>query len=107
MMPYIIVLQAFACILLIIVILMQSGRGGGLTDAFASAENMFGTKTNEVMVRTTIVLASIFLVSNIVLVRMSSRREKSLFEQQAGVVKPSGAIPGTSAPVQVATNAVE
>jgi preprotein translocase subunit SecG len=80
MMSLIFVIQAIACVLLMIVILMQSGRGGGLTETFASAENMFGAKTNEVMIRATVILATIFLVSNLILVRMSSRRERSLFD---------------------------
>lgn len=105
MMPFIVVIQAAACFLLIVVILMQSGRGGGLTDSFASAENMFGARTNEVLVKVTIVLASLFLVTNLIILRFSSRREKSLFEQ-AGVNKPvAGAVQTTPAAAPVTTNA--
>ena len=81
MMGLIIFIQGLCCILLVVVILMQSGRGGGLTEAFASAENMFGAKTNEVMVRATVILAAIFMVSNLILVHYSSQRERSLFDQ--------------------------
>jgi len=53
-------LHSVFCLCLVIVILMQSGRGGGLTEAFASAESMFGAKTNEMMVKLTAVLAMLF-----------------------------------------------
>lgn len=71
-------IHSVCAILLIVVILMQSGRGGGLTETFASAESMFGAKTNEVMVKATVILAVIFLVSSLALAHLSSKREKSL-----------------------------
>lgn len=105
MMGFIVFIQGLCCLLLIIVILMQSGRGGGLTEAFASAENMFGAKTNEVMVRTTIVLATVFLVSNLILVHLSAKRERSLFDQggksagQAAQKLPITTLPATNAEI--------
>lgn len=104
MMGLIIFIQSLTCILLVIVILMQSGRGGGLTEAFASAENMFGAKTNEILVRTTIVLATIFLVSNLFLVHLSAKRERSLFDQ-GGAAKRSPATQSVPGALPLATNA--
>jgi len=72
--------HSVCCILLIMVILMQSGRGGGLTESFASAESMFGAKTNEVMVRATVILATIFLATSLVLTHVSARRDRSLLD---------------------------
>ena len=43
------------------IILMQSGRGGGLTEGFAPAESMFGVKTNEFLIKGTTLLAVFFL----------------------------------------------
>ena len=71
-------LHAAVCVLLTMVVLMQAGRGGGLTEGFASAESMFGARTNEFMVRTTIVLMTIFLTTSLSLAYLSSRKEKSL-----------------------------
>ena len=45
-MGFILVIHVIVCILLVISILMQAGRGGGLTETFQSAESMFGTQTN-------------------------------------------------------------
>ena len=60
-MGFILVIHVIACVLLVISILMQAGRGGGLTETFQSAESMFGTQTNVFMVRFTTILAVIFL----------------------------------------------
>ncbi len=74
----IVVLHVITCILLVTVILMQSGRGGGFTEGFAAAESMFGAKTSSVMVRTTTVLALIFLTTSLSLAFLSSRKGESL-----------------------------
>jgi len=66
------------CALLVLLILMQSGRGGGLTDSFASAESMFGAKTNEFMVRLTVTFALVFLVTSLSLAYLSAKKETSL-----------------------------
>lgn len=86
------------CILLVVVILMQSGRGGGLTEGFAGAESMFGAKTNELMIKTTTILACVFLVTSLVLARLSADRNRSLMPSQpvAGSAMPS--VPVTQAP---------
>lgn len=70
--------QSVSAILLITVILMQSGRGGGLTESFASAESMFGAKTNEFMVRATVILSGVFLVTSLILAHLSSKKDRSL-----------------------------
>ena len=71
-------IHVLSCVLLIVVVLMQSGRGGGLTEGFASAESMFGAKTNEFMVRSTTWLAAIFLVTSLTLAFLSAKKEESL-----------------------------
>jgi preprotein translocase subunit SecG len=81
-MSFLIFIHILICILLGIVILMQSGRGGGLTEQFASAESMFGAKTNSFMVRTTTVLATFFLVSSLFLAISSSKKTRSLMPQE-------------------------
>ena len=89
MITFIIVLHTLICILLSLVILMQSGRGGGLTETFASAESVFGAKTNSFMVRTTTVLASMFLVTCLTLAYLSSRKEHSLMSESSLIKKES------------------
>ena len=56
------------CILLILVVLLQKGRGGGLGAAFGGAgSSAFGTKTGDVFTWVTIVLTSLFLLLAIVI----------------------------------------
>jgi len=71
-------LHAVVSIMLLVIILMQSGRGGGLTESFASAESMFGAKTNEFMIKATTVFASLFLITCLGLAVYSSQKGKSL-----------------------------
>jgi len=75
-------LHAVLSVLLIVVILMQSGRGGGLTEGFASAESMFGAKTNEFMIKATTIFATLFLVTCLGLAVLSSQKGKSLMSDQ-------------------------
>ena len=77
-MGFILVIHCIACVLLVISILMQAGRGGGLTETFQSAESMFGTQTNVFMVRFTTIVAAIFICTSLLLAFKSSKTEHSL-----------------------------
>ena len=77
-MGFILVIHVIVCVLLVIAILMQAGRGGGLTETFQSAESMFGTQTNKLMVRLTTILAVIFLSTSLILAFNSSKGTRSL-----------------------------
>ena len=100
MTTFITIIHALICVLLAMVILMQSGRGGGLTENFASAESVFGAKTNSFMVRATAVLASLFLVTCIFLTYLSSRKDRSLMSEKSLMKKemPKGIPAGESLP---------
>ena len=77
-MGFILFIHVLVCVLLVISILMQAGRGGGLAESFASAESMFGTQTNAFMVRVSTVLAIIFITTSLVLAFHASRKDNSL-----------------------------
>ncbi len=79
----IIFIHAVICILLIAIILMQPGKGGGLTDSMASAESIFGAKTNVFIIKTTAIFAAIFLVTCLGLAILSSQKGKSLMAERA------------------------
>lgn len=83
MTTFIIFIHTVVCILLVVVILMQSGRGGGLTESFASAESMFGAQTNSFMVKSTTVLSVIFFATCLGLALFSLQKEKSLMRREA------------------------
>jgi len=84
-------IHALVSILLLVIILMQSGRGGGLTESFASAESMFGAKTNEFMIKATTVFASLFLITCLGFAVYSSQTGKSLMS--SSVASEAQAIP--------------
>ncbi len=71
-------LHVIACIFLIVIILIQSGRGGGFVEGFAGVESMFGTKTNSFLTRATTVLAILFFFTCISLALISAKQSKSL-----------------------------
>ena len=78
MFGFLVTLHLIVCVLLAIVILMQAGRGGGLTEGFASAESFLGAKTTGFMVKTTAVLTSLFLILSLSLAYISSKTSRSL-----------------------------
>ncbi len=85
-------LHGIIAVLLVVIILMQSGRGGGLTESFASAESMFGAKTNEFMIKATTVFATLFFVTCLSLAVTSSQKGKSLM---SGKVAPETQVSDT------------
>jgi len=101
-MGFVIFLHVFVCIFLSLVILMQSGRGGGLTEQFASAESLFGAKTNIFMVKATSVMATVFFITCIALAILSTRQQQSLRTATSSAPKdsphPTTATPATPGP---------
>lgn len=77
-MGFIVFIHVVVCILLVITILMQAGRGGGLAESFSSAESMFGTQTNSFMVKFSTTLAIIFFSTALVLAVNGTKGQKSL-----------------------------
>ena len=113
-MGFILAIHVIVCVLLVIAILMQAGRGGGLTETFQSAESMFGTQTNVFMVRFTTILAAIFIATSMTLAFNSAKGDKSLMANRkllATVPKAAApaetAIPSKSVPVSPVTNATK
>jgi len=98
MMSLIITIHVIACVLLIILILIQRGRGGGLAESFSDVESMLGTKTNVFLTRTTTVLSVLFFITCLSLAVLSIKQSRSLMrntkiqatpvEQAAPLVTP-------------------
>jgi len=96
----IITIHVIACILLIIIILIQRGRGGGLAESFSGVESMFGTKTNAFLTRATSVLSVIFFITCLSLALLSVRQSRSLMKS----VKPQVTPIGQTTPAPAADN---
>lgn len=81
-----IALFVLSCLLLIGMVLLQKGRGGGISSAFGGAmgSSPFGTKTGDVFTWITVVLAGIFLVGAMVLnIIVEDERAVTGFEETA------------------------
>jgi len=78
-----IVIHVIVSIFLIAVILLQAGRGGGLSDTLGGSQmqSMFGTKSATVLQKMTAVSAAMFVITCLSLAILSSHRSKSLMEK--------------------------
>ncbi len=65
------VLFVICCVSLVLIILIQKGRGGGLSGAFggAMASGILGSKTGDFLTWVTIVLAGVFLTLAVVMAK--------------------------------------
>ena len=77
-----ILVHVIACITMIASILLQAGRGGGLSETFGleSGQTIFGTKVSVFLTKATIIAAVSFLMTSLVLGIMTTRRGRSLIE---------------------------
>lgn len=84
----VIAIHVIASLVLIAVILLQAGRGGGLSETFggSSTQTLFGTKTSLFLQRATTACAVIYILTCLTLAVMTSHRGKSLVSQ--GVIRP-------------------
>lgn len=78
MMTLVTVIHVVICALLIVIILIQAGRGGGLVEGFSGVESMFGTKTNNFLTRTTTTLSILFFLTCLSLAFLSAKQSQSL-----------------------------
>ena len=91
--PILIILYVVVCISLVVIVLLQSGKGGGLTGIFGSGgggQTIFGARTGDVMTKTTTVLAVCFMLFSLVLAILSGNRTSSLTKEieAAGMEMP-------------------
>ncbi|MBU1887845.1 MAG: preprotein translocase subunit SecG [Candidatus Omnitrophica bacterium] len=82
MYAFFVTIHVIASLFLIAVILLQAGRGGGLSDTFGGSQmqNLFGTKSVNVLTRMTTISAALFIITCLALALISSHRNKSLVD---------------------------
>jgi preprotein translocase subunit SecG len=82
------VLHVFVCMFLILVVLLQQGRGGGMGGAFggATAQVFGGRGAGNFMTRLTAICAAIFMATSMSLAYLSSAGDRQLreFESSQG-----------------------
>ncbi|MDP2942552.1 MAG: preprotein translocase subunit SecG [Candidatus Omnitrophota bacterium] len=104
---FLIICHVLACLVLIGVILLQAGKGGGLSAEFGGGgggfQSIFGTKTSAFLTRATAVCAVIFLTTSLTLALVSAKRGESLVVREvAKEEKAQTAAPATSTQPQPA-----
>jgi len=92
MMTFIIIIHVIACTALIIIVLIQRGRGSGLVESLSGVESIFGTKTNAFLTRMTTILSVIFFLTCLSLAILSIRQSRSLMRD----IKPGASQTQTS-----------
>ena len=73
--------HVFVCLFLVVVVLMQQGKGGGLQAAFggSGSDAAFGARSSATLLtRATTVLGALFMVGSMTLAIMGQRGESSL-----------------------------
>ena len=85
MYAFLITIHIIACLVLVVVILLQAGRGGGLSEAFGmgSTSTIFGTSASKFLQKMTAISAAVFLITSLSLTVLSSYRSKSLMRLEA------------------------
>jgi preprotein translocase subunit SecG len=81
---FLIIVHVIVCLVLILVVLLQAGRGGGFSDMLGGGQpqSLFGTQTNAFMLRATEVCAVVFIITSLSLAILSTHRSKSLLTNQ-------------------------
>lgn len=85
------VLLFLASLFLILLILIQRGRGGGLAGAFGGAggQSAFGTKAGDVFTRITIGAAAIWILLCIAAVKVQVRSSRFALDSSSGQQAPA------------------
>ena len=98
----VIAIHVMASLILIAVILLQAGRGGGLSETFggSSTQSILGTKTSVFLKRATAAAAVIYIFTCLTLAVLTSHRGRSLVSK--GGVKMPITQGGANAPMPLA-----
>lgn len=99
-----ITLHVISCLVLIMVILLQAGKGGGISETFGGGgglQQMLGTKASSFLTKATAASAVLFLATSLTLAIMSTKRSGSIVERE--VSKEEKAMPA-KVPVQPTPN---
>jgi len=96
----VIAIHVVVSLVLIFVILLQAGRGGGLSETFGASatQSVFGSKTSLFLRRATEVSATLFLITCLVLAVLTSHRGRSLMSKDLPNMPISQSAPGMPQP---------
>lgn len=98
------IVHVFVCVFLILVILLQQGRGGGMGAAFGGASQQVfgGAGAGNFLTKLTEVCAFTFMFTSLLLAGLASQRGPSKYEEAAKVIYAGQvAVPSASASAPV------
>ena len=92
-------IHVFTCVLLVLVILLQSGKGAEISTSLGgSSQTIFGSSGGaNFFTRFTSATAAVFMVTSLTLTLMGGQSKRSLFETDLGPA-PLPSAPETSTP---------
>ena len=84
-------------VILVLLVLIQRGRGGGLAGAFGGpgGHSAFGTKTADVFIKATAVLGAIFFILAVVTALVMRYQQSALWSAEEPAPAEAPAEPGT------------
>lgn len=102
-------LLIFVCGLLILIVLLQRGRGGGLTGAFGGAggSSAFGAKTGDVFTWITVVMAFFFVLLAVSANFVFDQSPKPVLAAPVDIQPAAPEVPGEGGPVPVTVTPVD
>ena len=101
---FILTVHLVVCFVLIAVILLQAGRGGGLTDmGGGAAQSILGARGATLLTRATTVCAIVFMLTSLSLATLSARRGRSLMENVRPPRPVKTTVPAPAAATPAAT----
>jgi len=91
------VLFLLCSVILVLLVLIQRGRGGGLAGAFGGpgGHSAFGTKTADVFIKATAVLGAIFFILAVVTALVMRYQQSALWSAEEPAPAEAPAEPGT------------
>jgi len=99
------IIHVFACFFLILVVLLQQGKGGGLGAAFGASttRQVFGGRgAGNLLTRLTAVTAAVFMTTSVVLAYIASSGDRSLRDLKIETVPPERKPAAESDPAEAA-----
>ncbi|MGZ3688089.1 MAG: preprotein translocase subunit SecG [Bdellovibrionota bacterium] len=103
------VIHVVTCLLIVLVVLIQQGKGADISASFAgSSQTVFGSSGGaNFFTRFTQAAAAVFFVTSLALTLMGGQSKKSLFETAGPATQSGPAVPapatGAAAPANSAT----
>jgi preprotein translocase subunit SecG len=94
-------IHVLASLFLILVVLLQSGKGGDIASAFGGGgtQSAFGPRgSSNVLTKTTAVVAAIFMITSLSLVMLSQSSRRSVLDDAAAPPAAEGDVPIESVP---------